>query len=144
MERAPLTAADRELVETVTATNRQAFDPAFFDGAHIVAAGVRTSEGGVFEGVSLPASVGRASMCAEPVAIGAAIAAGHRHDDIATCVAVSSPMDRHDATEHRVVPPCGSCRELLVDHNESMRVVVPADGGERVVAASDLLPVRTW
>ena len=143
MEQTPPTAADRDLIETVTATNKQAFDPAFFDGAHVVAAGVRTSEGSVYEGVSLPASVGRASMCAEPVAIGAAIADGHQQDELDTCVAVSYPMDHHDATEHRVVPPCGSCRELLADC-EAMRVVVPADGGECVVEASDLLPARTW
>lgn len=143
MEGTQLTAADRDLIEQVTETNARTFDPDFFDGAHIVAAGVRTSEGSVYEGVSLPASVGRASMCAEPVAIGAAIADGHRHDELETCAAVSYPMADHDASDQRVIPPCGACRELLVDC-EAMRVVVPVDGGERVVEASELLPARTW
>ncbi|WP_049923416.1 cytidine deaminase [Halopiger djelfimassiliensis] len=94
--------------------------------------------------MSLPASIGRASFCAEPVAVGSAIADGTRHDAIRTCVAVAYPMADHEATEIRVVPPCGSCRELLADYNEDMRVIVPVDGENRVVAAIDLRPARTW
>jgi hypothetical protein len=85
----------------------------FFDGAHVVAAAVRTADGDVYDGVSLPASVGRASLCAEPVAVGSAVADGHRHDDLETCVAVAYPLPEHDADETRVIPPCGICRELL-------------------------------
>lgn len=144
MNTASLTEADSALIEAVRETNTRAVDREFFDGAHIVAAGVRTTDGAVYEGVSLPATVGRASMCAEPVAIGSAIADGHRHDDLRTCVAVAYPMSDHEATEQRVIPPCGSCRELLVDCSEEMRVVVPVDGSNRVVRAIDLLPTRTW
>lgn len=142
METTPPTDADRALVEQVAETNSRTFDPELFDGAHVVTAGVRTRDGEVYEGVSLPASVGRASMCAEPVAVGAAVADGHRHDELDTCAAVSYPMDDHDAAS--VVPPCGACRELLVDCNEAMRVLVPVDGSIRVVRAADLLPSRTW
>jgi cytidine deaminase len=144
METSELTADDDALVETVTQTNARTFDPSFFDGGHVVAAGVRTADGAVYDGVSLPASVGRASLCAEPVAVGSAIADGHRHDGIETCVAVSYPMDSHDAEEHRVIPPCGTCRELLADYDESMRVIVPVEGELRVARAIDLLPTRTW
>jgi len=42
----------------------------------------------------------------------------------------------------RVVPPCGTCRELLADYD--LRVVVPVDGDSRVADAGDLLPTRTW
>jgi cytidine deaminase len=144
MDATPLTSEDEALVETVGETNETAVDHEFFDGAHIVAAGVRTGDGEVYEGVSLPTAVGRASVCAEPVAIGSAIADGYAHDEIRTCVAVSYPMPSHDAENARVIPPCGSCREMLVDYNEAMRVIVPGEGGNRVVAATDLLPVRTW
>ncbi|WP_396612163.1 cytidine deaminase [Haloferax sp. S1W] len=144
MESAPLTADDEALIEKVVETNLDTFDPDFFDGAHIVAAGVRTGDGEIYEGVSLPASIGRASMCAEPVAVGSAVADGYSHDELATCVAVAYPMDTHDATEVRVVPPCGSCRELLADYNETMRVIVPVEGKNRAVDAIDLLPTRTW
>lgn len=144
MDSTPLTAEDEALIEQVTATNEANVDMEFFDGAHIVAAGVRTTDGTVYEGVSLPASVGRASVCAEPVAVGAAIADGHSHEQVRTCVAVSYPTPDHDAIDSRVIPPCGTCRELLADYNEDMRVIVPIDGKSRVARAIDLLPTRTW
>lgn len=144
METAPLTPEDEALVDHVTETNERAFDPEYFDGAHIVAAGVQTATGDVYDGVSLPASIGRASMCAEPVAVGAAVADGNRHGDLRTCVAVSYPLPHHDADDPRVVPPCGPCRELLVDVDPDLRVVVPVEGERRVASAVDLLPTRTW
>lgn len=144
MNTTPLTDEDERLVDAVEATNERTFDTDFLDGAHIVAAGVRTTDGEVFDGVSLPATIGRASVCAEPVAVGSAVAAGYSHDDIDTCVAVAYPMPYHDAESQRVIPPCGTCRELLADYNEEMRVVVPVDGEPRVARAMDLLPTRTW
>lgn len=140
----PLTDADAALVEHASRTCTATFDPDFFDGAHIVAAAVRTAEGEVHDGVSLPASVGRASVCAEPVAVGSAIAAGASHADLETCVAVAYPMASHDAESVRVIPPCGTCRELLADYREDLRVIVPVDGEDRVARAIDLLPTRTW
>lgn len=144
METAPLSPEDEALIDDIVQTNERTFDPDFFEGAHIVTAGVRTTDGAVYEGVSLPASVGRASMCGEPVALGSAIADGYGHDDVETSVAVAYPMPSHDADEPRVIPPCGSCRELLADYNEEMRVIVPVDGENRVASAIDLLPARTW
>ncbi|ELY93122.1 cytidine deaminase [Natrialba taiwanensis] len=144
METTPLSSEDEALIEQVMRTNERTFDPEFFDGAHIVTAGVQMADGSVYEGVSLPASVGRASMCGEPVAVGSAIADGYSHDDITTTVAVAYPMPSHDENEARVIPPCGSCRELLADYNEKMRVIVPSGGENRIVKAIDLLPTRTW
>lgn len=163
MEPTPLTDDDEALIEAVTETNERAFDPDFFDGGHVVAAGVRTTDGTVYDGVSLPTAIGRASLCAEPVAIGNAIADGYSHDEIQTSVAVAYPLPAHDAEDQRVIPPCGVCREMLVDYNPEMRVIVPetealdetADGETAasgvspdqdccVVDAESLLPVRTW
>ncbi|ELZ09374.1 hypothetical protein C479_11150 [Halovivax asiaticus JCM 14624] len=144
METEPLSAKDEALIDRITETNERTFDPDFFDGAHIVAAGVRTTDGSIYEGVSLPASIGRASMCGEPVAVGAAIADGYSHHEIETSAAVAYPMPAHDTDDARVIPPCGSCRELLADYNEELRVIVPVDGENRVVPAIDLLPTRTW
>lgn len=144
METAPASSEDEALIERIMETNERTFDAEFFDGAHIVAAGVRTTDHAVYEGVSLPASVGRASMCGEPVALGSAIADGYSHDDIDTSVAVAYPMPSHDTDEARVIPPCGCCRELLADYNEEMRVIVPVDGELGVARAIDLLPTRTW
>lgn len=144
METAPLSSEDNALIERIIETNERTFDPEFFAGAHIVAAGVRMTDGSVYEGVSLPTSVGRASICGEPVAVGAAIADGYSHEDIDTSVAVTYPMPAHDENEARVIPPCGTCRELLADYNERMRVIVPVEGENQIVSAIDLLPTRTW
>ncbi|KPN31200.1 cytidine deaminase [Halolamina pelagica] len=162
MDTSPLTDADDALLDHATDLNRETFDAEFFDGAHIVAASVRTADGAVYDGVSLPASIGRASTCAEPGAVSAAIADGHSHDDIEACVAVAYPMPEHDADDARPIPPCGVCRELLADYNPEMRVVVPVDGSHelstateqsdagdgdgalRTVRAEALLPIRPW
>jgi cytidine deaminase len=161
METESLTDDDRALTEAITEKNERAFDPGFFDGGHVVAAGVRTRDGAVYDGVSLPTAIGRASICAEPVAIGNAIADGNSHDDIQTCVAVAYPLPAHDADDQRVIPPCGVCREMLADYNPEMRVIVPVtedlditsdetvgSGGSAedccVGTAEGLLPVRTW
>lgn len=139
-----LTADDEALIEAIAGTNRDTFDPAFFGGGHVVTAGVHTTDGTRYEGVSLPTAIGRASVCGEPIAVGSAIADGHGHGEIETCAAVSYPLPAHDETEISVVPPCGVCRELLADYNEQMRVVVPAEDGPEVARAIELLPVRTW
>ncbi|MFC7073961.1 cytidine deaminase [Halovenus rubra] len=144
METTQLTSNDENLIDQITKTNEATVDLDFFDGAHIVAAGIRMTDGSVYEGVSLPTAVGRASSCGEPVAIGSAIADGYSHDDIVTCAAVSYPMPAHDEDETRIIPPCGTCREMLVDYNEEMRVIVPVEGENRVVEADELLPTRTW
>lgn len=144
METASLSPGDEELIDQLVETNEATVDMEFFDGAHIVAAGVRMADRNVYEGVSLPTTIGRASVCGEPVAIGSAIADGYSHDEIDTCVAVAYPMADHDEDETRVVPPCGSCREMLADYNEEMRVIVPVERENRIVQAIDLLPTRTW
>lgn len=144
MQTVPLSDADEALLDHATDLNRETFDPDFFDGAHIVAASVRTADGAFHNGVSLPASIGRASTCAEPGAVSAAISDGYTHGDVEACVAVSYPMPDHDVDESRPVPPCGPCRELLAGYNPGMRVIVPVDGDVRTVRATDLLPVRPW
>jgi len=141
----PLTAADERLVERAVDAAEAAFSPADegrFDGAaHIVSAAVEASDGGVYTAASLPASVGRASTCAEPGALGAAVADGA--GEFERIVAVEHP--RGDGDSFDVVPPCGVCRELLADYGDDIRVVVrTGDGDVGAAAAADLLPARTW
>lgn len=141
----PLTGADERLVDHATDAARAAFSPAddgrFDHAAHVVTAAVESGDGDYYTASSLPASVGRASTCAEPGAIGAAVAAGAR--EFERIAAVEHP--RGDADEFAVVPPCGVCRELVVDYGDDSRVVVrTADGEVGAVPAVDLLPARTW
>lgn len=141
----PLTAADERLVERAVDAAEAAYSPdgeGRFDGAaHVVSAAVETADGGVYTAASLPASVGRASTCAEPGALGAAVADGA--GEFERIVAVEHP--RGDGESFDVVPPCGVCRELLADYGEEIRVVVrTADDEVGVATSGELLPARTW
>jgi len=102
-------------------------------GRHTVGAAVRGASGRIYTAVNLDATVGRAAVCAEAVALGAAITAGE--SAIEAVVAVRHPRPE----EHgpiAVVSPCGLCRELLVDHAPGCEVILPGRG--RVPIASRL------
>ena len=146
MDTSPVTAGDEQLVECAIDAAADAFSPAGdgrFDGAaHIVTAAVETADGDVYTSASLPASIGRASTCAEPGAIGSAVADGaHEFERV---VAIEHPREEH-ADDFRVVSPCGVCAELLVDYGADIRVVTRSEDDEvGVCRAGDLLPTRTW
>ncbi|WP_067682979.1 hypothetical protein [Nocardia miyunensis] len=77
---------------------------------HEVAAALRTRQGRVYTGLHLAGSAGRSSICAEGIALGAALTAGDR--EVETVLAV---LYRPVGTV-RVIAPCGVCRELLYDY----------------------------
>lgn len=137
----PLTDADEKLIDHATEATKTAFDPEKWGGAHIVGAALRTDSGEVYTGVSMPASVGRVSMCAEPVALGSAIADGKT--EFATSVAVRHPLPDENR-DFEVVPACGVCRELLADYGSDIEIIVPHDGELRKADALALLPTRNW
>jgi cytidine deaminase len=104
---------------------------------HQIAAAILDADGGIHLGLHLDAMVGRAAICAEAVALGTArMATG------ASLVMVASV--RHpkpsEATPTRLVPPCGLCRELLLDHAPDMTVVVPGPHGPENMPLARLLP----
>ena len=136
-----LTDADLELVERAEEATSTAFDPDRWGGAHMVGAAIRSADGETYTGVSMPANVGRVSMCAEPVAIGAAL--GDGVNEFETVVAVRHPLPGEDR-EFEVVPACGACRELVADYGPETDVVVPHEGDLRKAEAMDLLPTRNW
>lgn len=102
----------------------------FTEGKHHVTAALRTSQGGVFRAMHVEATVGRAAVCAEAIAIGMALAEADARID--TIVAV----DRNG----NVMPPCGICRELILDYFPDARVIVPASDGAAAVQIAGLLP----
>ncbi|WUD79019.1 cytidine deaminase [Streptomyces sp. NBC_00510] len=69
--------------------------------------------------------------CAELVLIGAAAAQGAY--DLEIIVAVG---DR----DRGVVPPCGRCRQVLLDYFPALKVIVGTDDGLRTVPVTGLLP----
>lgn len=101
------------------------------EGRHHVAATVVAADGTAHTALNLECTLGRAAICAEAVAIGMARLAGPV--EIAFSVAVNRRGE--------VLPPCGSCRELLLDYGPEARIAVPASGDWAVRQLAALLPV---
>ncbi len=119
-------ASDRELIETAADVIRQNHR----NGRHSVGAAVRGASGKVYVGVDVETTA--YGPCAEPVAIGAAVSQGER--EFTAIVAVSL----RDGTPV-VLPPCGNCRQLLIDYAPDSTVILP-DGAKLVKRkARDLL-----
>lgn len=96
---------------------------------HTMAAAARTRDGGIVTAVNAYHFTG--GPCAELVLIGAAAAQGAYELD--TVVAVG---DR----DRGVVPPCGRCRQVLLDCFPALQVIVGEGDGLRTVLITDLLP----
>lgn len=129
-----LTAEDRALVDAARALIRERY----VENRHHIAAALRTRSGTIYTGLHLDTYVGRASVCAEAVAVGTAMAAGDR--DIVAIVSVRHPRPRDANQTIQVVSPCGICREMLTDFAPDCRIIIPRDGGLAAVAPAELLP----
>ena len=103
---------------------------------HTVAAALRDADGRIWTGLHLGTTVGRLSVCAEPVALGQAIL--HGGAPIVTAVAVRHPKHEELDREIAVVTPCGACRELLADYAPDCQVIV---SGTAKMPVSVLLPL---
>lgn len=110
-------------------------------GRHEVATALRTSDGAVHTGVHLEGSCRRSSICAECVAMGAARAAIAPDEALAIVAVVSVQIK--PAGQHRIIAPCGVCRELISDYSPEARVWITTESGIIAVAALDLLPHKT-
>ena len=77
--------------------------------------------------------LGQAARCAEPSALSAALSAA----EPARAVAFIGAVNRRG----EVIPPCGLCRELLLDFTPDAWIAVPDDGDFAVARLSDLIPV---
>jgi len=101
-----------------------------------VGAAVLTRRGRIFTGVNVENSSFGATVCAERVALFAAVAAGCRDIEAVVVAAV---------LEGRAVSPCGICRQTLADFNPAMKVLlVNARSGkiEKETTVAALLPER--
>ncbi len=104
----------------------------------MVAAAIRSADGRIWTGVHLGATVGRMSVCAEPIALGRAILEGDGTAE--TIVAVRHPKPDELDRELAVVAPCGACRELVQDHCPHAWVILKNDTGLVKVPSRLLLP----
>ena len=121
-----ITIVDEELVNIA----RDLIAARFKDGCHHIASALRTTAGEIYSGVHVEAYVGRITVCAEAIAIGAAATAGDT--SIETIVAVNELGE--------VVSPCGMCRELISDYSPEACVVVLRSGQLVNVPVMELLP----
>lgn len=96
---------------------------------HTMAAAARAEDGRIVTAVNAYHFTG--GPCAELVVIGAAAAQGAY--DLDTIVAVG---DR----DRGVVPPCGRCRQVLLDYFPAIKVIVGTGDTLRTVSITDLLP----
>ncbi|MFD8939084.1 cytidine deaminase family protein [Streptomyces sp. NPDC059578] len=121
----PVDPVDRELIEAAEHTARTRCQ----GENHTVAAAARARDGRIVTGVNAYHFTG--GPCAELVVIGAAAAQGAYELD--TIVAVG---DR----DRGVVPPCGRCRQVLLDYFPTIKVIVGAGDRVRTALITELLP----
>lgn len=97
---------------------------------HTVAAAARATDGRIVTGVNAYHFTG--GPCAEMVVVGTAAGQGIYELDVMVAVG-----DR----DRGVVPPCGRCRQFLLDYFPALKVIVGTQDGLRMVPVADLLPV---
>ncbi len=123
---------DLDLIEKA----RQTAAALYVVDRHEVAGAVRTASGKVYSGINIEAGEAFANVCGEVAAICCMVAGGSR--DLDTIVAVRV----NGRGEHKILSPCGRCREVIHDFNPRAWVIVGKPGAERRVPISDLLPMK--
>ncbi|MEZ0261393.1 MAG: hypothetical protein ACAH80_10310 [Alphaproteobacteria bacterium] len=104
----------------------------------LVTSAARLDNGDVVTGSNLMTDVGSISMCAEPFAINEANRREGR--SVVSIVAVY----HQPGFEPKVIPPCGRCREVIVDFMPNGHVILRDPGSEKLykVKPPELLPLR--
>jgi cytidine deaminase len=96
-----------------------------------VGAALRATDGTVIAGCNVENAAFPSGTCAERGALAAAVARGHRKFDL---IVVAT-----DAGEP--TPPCGMCRQALMEFSPELRVIAVTTGGKRTEwVLTDLLP----
>ena len=129
----PITDQDRQLIKKAEETISKGYK----ENWHSIGASLRTEDGNVFSSIHFDATVGRISICAEPIAMANAIMAGHEKLD--TIVAVKHPNEKRGRPDFEVVSPCGMCREMLTDYDQEIKVIIKTSEGLKKVYMRDLL-----
>ncbi|MDD2497908.1 MAG: cytidine deaminase [Desulfitobacteriaceae bacterium] len=97
-----------------------------------VGAALLTKEGKVFTGCNIENAAFSVTNCAERTAVFAAVAAGYQEF---MAIAVSSGSEEFTS-------PCGACRQVMVEFNPDMKVIMGNDKGEYITrTAAELLPL---
>lgn len=124
----PLDALDFQLIHAAEAAIERNFDAVRFN--HTVGAAIRARSGLIYAGVNIDGIHG---ACAEFIAAGAAITAGERVFDCVVAVYGGE-------APHKVLPPCGNCRQMLLEVSPDCQVILQVEGEYCKVQIRDLLP----
>ncbi|CAN5890628.1 cytidine deaminase [soil metagenome] len=120
---------ERALLEVARAAREAAYAP--YSGFKVGAA-LRAADGTVFSGANVENAAFSPTICAERVALPAAVVAGHR-DFLALAVVGGGDGP---------CTPCGVCRQMLYEFAPDLIVLAAGETGAvgRYVLGSDLLP----
>ncbi|WP_326513434.1 cytidine deaminase [Clostridium intestinale] len=118
---------DLELIKRASEAIKKNYDNIKFN--HTVGAAVRCKNGNIYTGVNIYSMHG---ACAELIAIGAAITNGEREFE--------SIVALRGENGDEILPPCGNCRQVLIDYMLSCKVIVSDKSGLRKVAVTELVP----
>jgi cytidine deaminase len=116
-----------ELVRRARAVMQNAYAP--YSHFHVGAA-IEADDGTIHIGCNVENASYGLTICAERMAVGAAVAAGkQRLVRIAVASAVEPPAT-----------PCGACRQLLAEFGLGMEIITVGPQSERQFVLRDLLP----
>ncbi len=124
--------ADASTLESLRAAALAAMEHAYAPYSHFrVGAALLTPDGEIVAGCNVENAAYPSGMCAERVAMGAAIVRGLRHfTHVVVATEAGTPT-----------PPCGMCRQVLQELAPGCRVIsVTRGGAEAEWPLADLLP----
>ena len=108
----PFPAANGQAIQTLAPNDHALIDAAreaiaklYAENRHHIGAALRARSGRIYTAVHLDTYVGRASVCAEAVAVGRALADGESEIDM--IVSVRHPRPSEADRTIRIVSPCG-------------------------------------
>ncbi len=116
-----------DLVATARGVMKNAYAP--YSKFHVGAA-LEAADGRVFVGTNVESASYGLTICAERMALGAAVAAGARSF---RRIAVTTDVDPPAA-------PCGACRQLLAEFGLQLDVISAGPQSEQRWTLADLLP----
>jgi cytidine deaminase len=105
---------------------------------HVVCAMLLT-DGREVLGLNIVSNIGVASVCAEQIALGEAMKL-HAEAEVSAVITLRATF--RQPRSYEIVPPCGRCREVLLEYAPLARIVLRGDTGAvyELVSIGALLP----